>query len=263
MMTEEDKNQIIAAYRDLQCRQKFVEEELDYSILEKHKPLLQQLADLGKSGISVFDSFKSDHVFYSSDFCTLLGYNPDLVKEKGNDFLDDKIHPDDFIELMKNGILLFRLLYQLPPNEVLNYKLLNEYRMLNASGRYTRVIEQHQLLALDQRGNIWLTLSIIDISPNHESKEGLISQLFNFKTGKIIPFQQKNVRYNQDISIELTNREKQILQMVKEGFLSKEISERLSISVHTVNTHRQRVLEKLGANNSMEAVVFASKLGLL
>jgi DNA-binding NarL/FixJ family response regulator len=51
--------------------------------------------------------------------------------------------------------------------------------------------------------------------------------------------------------------------MVKDGFLSKEISEQLSISLHTVNTHRQRVLEKLGANNSMEAVVFASKLGLL
>jgi len=50
---------------------------------------------------------------------------------------------------------------------------------------------------------------------------------------------------------------------VRNGLLSKEISNKLSISVHTVNTHRQRFLEKLGANNSMEAVVFASKFGLL
>jgi DNA-binding CsgD family transcriptional regulator len=45
--------------------------------------------------------------------------------------------------------------------------------------------------------------------------------------------------------------------------LSKEISNVLSISLHTVNTHRQRFLEKLGANNSMEAVMFASRFGLL
>jgi DNA-binding CsgD family transcriptional regulator len=65
------------------------------------------------------------------------------------------------------------------------------------------------------------------------------------------------------LGVTLSKREIQILQMVKEGLLSKEISTNLDISLHTVNTHRQRVLEKLGANNSMEAVVFASKLGLL
>ncbi|WP_428838896.1 LuxR C-terminal-related transcriptional regulator [Gelidibacter algens] len=41
------------------------------------------------------------------------------------------------------------------------------------------------------------------------------------------------------------------------------MSDKLSISLHTVNTHRQRFLEKLGANNSIEAVIFASKFGLL
>ncbi|WP_235782360.1 response regulator transcription factor [Phocaeicola paurosaccharolyticus] len=45
--------------------------------------------------------------------------------------------------------------------------------------------------------------------------------------------------------------------------LSKEISEQLFISVHTVNTHRQRILEKLDVNNSMEAVKYASALGLI
>jgi len=61
----------------------------------------------------------------------------------------------------------------------------------------------------------------------------------------------------------LTKREIEVLKLVKEGFLSKEISDKLTISFHTVNTHRQRVIEKLGVNNSMEAVVLASKLGLL
>ncbi|MDR1880928.1 MAG: LuxR C-terminal-related transcriptional regulator, partial [Tannerellaceae bacterium] len=43
----------------------------------------------------------------------------------------------------------------------------------------------------------------------------------------------------------------------------KEISNQLCISVHTVNTHRQRILEKLDVDNSLEAVKYASALGLL
>ena len=88
------------------------------------------------------------------------------------------------------------------------------------------------------------------------------SQLINFRTGKIVSALEKS-KMDEPVNTTLSEREKQILKMVKEGFLSKEISNKLAISVHTVNTHRQRFLEKLGANNSMEAIVFASKLGLI
>ena len=67
---------------------------------------------------------------------------------------------------------------------------------------------------------------------------------------------------NANNTYELSKREKQILSFVKEGLLSKEISNNLSISVHTVNTHRQNILKKLGANNSFEAVEYATKLRL-
>lgn len=262
-MTESEKHQIYTTYLQLLNQQTFVAESLDYSILEKHKPLLHQLANLGNSGISVFDLYKQEHVFYSPNFCNLLGYDLKQIKELGHEFLDAKIHPDDFWEMTKNGISLLKLFFHFPKEEKLNYKLINEFRILNAENNYIRVIEQHQLLELDANGNIWLSLSIIDISPNQEINEGLKAQALNFKTGKIIPFQKELSIDKHDTSIALTKREIQILQMVKDGFLSKEISDQLSISLHTVNTHRQRVLEKLGANNSMEAVVLASKLGLL
>ena len=41
------------------------------------------------------------------------------------------------------------------------------------------------------------------------------------------------------------------------------ISEQLRISVHMVNTYRQRIIEKLNVNNSLEAIRLAMRLGLL
>jgi len=244
---------------DLLQQQNFVEDDLDYTALEKHKPQLQKLADLGNSIISVLDVCKKQHVFHSANFGAVLGYRPEEVDEQGEHFLNTIIHPDDFPLLMQNGLTAFKLYLNFSKEEKLNYKIINEFRVLNAAKQYVRVIEQHQTLELDKHGNLWLALSILDISPNQDVHEGLKSQVLNFRTGTFLTLKQEM----SEIKIALTKREAEILKLVKDGLLSKEISDRLSISVHTVNTHRQRVLEKLGANNSMEAVVLSSRLGLV
>jgi|WetSurMetagenome_2_1015567.scaffolds.fasta_scaffold16178_3 DNA-binding CsgD family transcriptional regulator/PAS domain-containing protein len=261
-MTNKNQNDIAKIYFELLNQQTFVEEELDYSNFDKQKHMLQTLANSANCGISIFDLFKKDHIFYSPNFGNFLGYNLNGILQKGLDFWDAKIHLDDYDSLMQNGVLLLKLFYQFTNDEKVNYKLINEYRILNAYNQYVRVIEQQQVFELDNFGNIWLSLSIIDISPNQEINEGFKSQLLNFRTGKIIPFKEER-ESDKTINVSLSKRETQILQMVKDGLLSKEISSNLNISLNTVNTHRQRVLEKLGANNSIEAVVFASKLGLL
>lgn len=237
---------------------KFEEEDLDYSVIQKHIVALQALSDIGNSGISVFDIAKRQIIFYSSNYGKLLGYSPSDYEENGQYFFDAKIHPDDKLKLCFNGITTLKLFDNFTSDEKLNHKLVNEYRILNAQNQYIRLVEQHQILELDKKGQIWLLMSIVDISPNQDDFDGINSQFFNFRTGQIIPLETA-----QKAQIELTKREAEILKLVKGGYLSKEISNRLSISVHTVNTHRQRFLEKLGANNSIEAVMFASKLGLL
>lgn len=256
MTNTENINRI---FFELFDEQPFVEAELDYSILEKHKPQLQKLADISNALITVLDVYKKKHVFHSANFGAVLGYSPQEVAAYGEHFMNAKIHRDDFYGITKNGLTGFKLFLKMSEDEKLNFKIINEFRILNVSGQYIRVIEQHQALELDKRGNLWLALSILDISPNQDLKEGLKSQVLNFRTGKFMPLEPDDSA----IKIQLTQRETEILKLVKEGMLSKEISDRLSISVHTVNTHRQRVLEKLGANNSLEAVVFSSRLGLV
>lgn len=256
------KNEISQVYFELLDQQKFSPDEMDYAVFEQKKPVLQNLATIGNSGVSVFDINKKDHIFYSPNFGILLGYDLSEIEKLGHSYLDEKIHPEDFIALMQNGISVLNLFFQFSEDEKLNYKLINEYRILNAENQYIRIIEQHQGLALSKTGKIWLNLSIIDISPNQDVSQGLKAQLLNFRTGKTLPFLPEG-SLNKNAGAGLSGREIQILQMIREGLLSKEISDELNISLHTVNTHRQRILEKLGANNSIEAIVFASRMGLL
>lgn len=236
----------------------FNEQELDYSKVQKHEQALQSIATLGNSGTGIFDLAKKAVIFYSNNFGNLLGYQQSDYEQKGQQFFAEKIHPDDTLTCSMNGVSILKLMSKFNSDEKLNHKLVSEYRMLNAEGKYVRLIEQYQVLELDDQGQIWLMMNIVDLSPNQDTSEGSKCKLLNFRTGRFMEMEEQA-----KIQFELTDRELEILQLVKEGLLSKEISDRLSISVHTVNTHRQRYLEKLGANNSMEAVVFASKFGLL
>ena len=61
----------------------------------------------------------------------------------------------------------------------------------------------------------------------------------------------------------LTPRELEVLQLVRDGYKNKQIANRLSISENTVNFHLKNIVEKLGANDRTHAVTIAVRRGLL
>ena len=61
----------------------------------------------------------------------------------------------------------------------------------------------------------------------------------------------------------LTARERQVLQMLAEGKVAKEIATDLDVSVYTVDAHRGRIMKKLGLRSSTELVRFAMRKGLI
>jgi DNA-binding NarL/FixJ family response regulator len=62
---------------------------------------------------------------------------------------------------------------------------------------------------------------------------------------------------------ELTEREFEVLRLAAEGLANKAIAAHLGISDHTVKFHLNSVLRKLGAQSRTDAVVRATRLGLL
>jgi DNA-binding NarL/FixJ family response regulator len=61
----------------------------------------------------------------------------------------------------------------------------------------------------------------------------------------------------------LSNREREIFQLVAEGRTNKEIAALLTISSSTVETHRARIMEKLDLHSAAEIVLFAVRRGVI
>jgi len=68
--------------------------------------------------------------------------------------------------------------------------------------------------------------------------------------------QQEGLQDRYDL---LTDREKEVLQLLAEGRSNKEVASLLGLSVHTVDTHRTNFMQKLNLHNTAEIVMYAMR----
>lgn len=231
--------------------------ELDYSVIEQKKADWLKLSELTHSIVLVFDCYTKKFVFVSNNIPQSYGIDSESLFINGHEAVLEIIHPGDIYYGLLVRKKIYSLLSSLSAEEKMKHKMVHEMRVKNVRGEYIRIIEQEQAIELDKSGNIWLMLSVIDVDASHES-EITKSHLYNFETGE-----QIFIDLSDTLEEPLTNRELRVLQLMKQGLLSKEIATSLNVSINTINTHRQNILLKLKANNSIEAVNIAQRLGLL
>lgn len=68
----------------------------------------------------------------------------------------------------------------------------------------------------------------------------------------------KRVKEMEDENYELSDREREVLVLVAQGLSSKEIADRLSISIHTVNSHRKNITRKTDIKSVAGLAVYAT-----
>lgn len=78
-------------------------------------------------------------------------------------------------------------------------------------------------------------------------------------SGALLSDYRKDVNDPVDL---LSNREREVLQLIAEGKTNKEIAAKLNLSVYTVDSHRGKIMEKLNLHSTGELVRFALKHGL-
>jgi len=81
--------------------------------------------------------------------------------------------------------------------------------------------------------------------------------------GRYFPAQIDAALAKRNARVELSDREKQVLDMLVKGRSNKEIAHGLGISENTVKVHTTRVFEKLGVADRLEAVTAAIQRGIV
>lgn len=174
------------------------------------------------------------------------------------DLIYNRLHPEDLVEKRMLEYEFFKYVDALPPADKLSYKATCRLRILDADNRYVVLDNSTQVLRLSPEGTIWLILCCYDLSSDQQWHDTVCPAIRSNRSGEVRRLSLADKRTGV-----LTRREKQILLLIKEGKLSKEIAACLDISVHTVNRHRQNILEKLSVGNSLEAIRAASSMKLL
>ena len=196
---------------------------------------------------------------------SVSGYTNDEVMSRGMEFLFACLHPDE-VGILQEEIYpkIASTLRELSQKDDIKKTVTQfNYRFKTKSGVYHNFLEHLYVLETDQVGKPSLFLGNIIILRNNAvlpirltikilQGDGLLGIFFSD-----IYSSEKTVFGN------ITSRELDILQKLATGKTSKQIGKELSISNHTVDTHRRNLLKKLKCNSVVELTRLAFQNGLL
>ena len=192
--------------------------------------------------------------------------NQQIVAEALQDFLENE---EDLavIGVSRNGDVGLHVLRGGHP-QVLMLDLSSRVGLVNAIDRERQGVLGKGVVALstaDHAETIRAASRLDDVQVvEATSSEQLVEALRRFVSGAgmLVSYTQPAQEYRRDPGIELlvstlSPREWDILELITAGYSNQRIAEARFLSMHTVRTHIQSILVKLGVHSKLEAAIFA------
>lgn len=238
-------------------------EHLDEAVLHDCQAKIASMTAVSNACYVITDASADTCFIHAGWLGRLLGISNDARfyaehHSSDEDIIYNRIHPEDLVEKRMLEYDFFQHIDLLAGDEKLKYIATCRIRIRNRKDEYVYIHNSTQILHPSPDGKIWLILCCYALSPEQTPSTDISPRIINHYTGEIHPL-TLGERRNQVLS----DREKEILRLIREGKSSKQIADALGISIHTVNRHRQNILEKLSVGNSHEAITAASAMRLL
>ncbi len=252
---------IVDTLNEKLLKQSFGQEQPKSISLTQYRYMAFMYAQI-ENAIAVLSDMNSNKSYiYNGRVARALGFDESVSAAEINSIWEEdifnKIHPDDLLEKHLLELRYFNKIKNLPISERADYHVKSNIRMLNKNGQY--ILIEHRMFYVSslENGSLWLALCLYNFSYQSLAETPPSGLIFNSATG--LTLQPDQQAYNKILS----EREKEILKLIRSGKMSKEIADLLSISVNTVNRHRQNILEKLRVSNSLEACRIAERMNLM
>jgi DNA-binding CsgD family transcriptional regulator/PAS domain-containing protein len=241
--------------------QPYGEAPVDYTSFIHSFPAIELLLNRSPCITWILNVQTAQFDFISRNVKSILGYETTLWKAKGLAFLNEVIHPQDQPRIWKLFRCIWDLLLALPPNQRKYYQFTGDYRVRKPDGNYVRILEQNTILQQDNQGNITHLLITASNISHWKKSEALVASVTSTENGSCFCYTSDDDHLSP--ATQLSKREREIVKLLSEGCSSKCIADQLSISFHTVNKHRQNIIEKTQTRNVSEVVHFAFTNGLI
>lgn len=210
----------------------------------------------------IMDVRTQTYTFISSNTLEHFGYHIDNYTINGPKFQDEIKHPEDRANSCNLLRQVWNALRDVAPQCKSGYKFSHDYRILKPDGKVARILEHNSVFRQDLNGNVTHLIGICNDITEWKRTGVQIATLSSVMDKKCFLFGVESSTLSQPEAV-LSRRELEILKLISEGHSSKFIADKLFISFHTVNTHRQRMIEKTKTKNASGLVQFAICNGLI
>lgn len=218
---------------------------LDISVYQKMFYAFQP----GPSYYWLLNAGTANFEMVSPEIEKVLGYSPSEITFA---FLLGKVHPDDVPYLLNFEITVANFFSELPASRKSDYKIQYDFRLQKANGEYTRILNQ-MIMVQYSSNNIYTFGVQADISHLKKDLRPVLSFIaLNYYDPSFFDVAAKKI-FEPSKSL-FSKREKEILEYMLQGKISKEIAQELNISKYTVDTHRKHLLQKTESKSVSEMV---------
>ncbi len=243
-------------------------QEQDFSPDLDEKGLMENIKVISKNigmkeglVLASFDYRDLSLPFFSENLVEIIGYPPEFFKKNGLEAVIAMIHEDDRPEVFRFQNIVLSNFKALLPEEKQTFEWsytvrFRHYQTKEIKWFFARV----KPYFVDEKGNLVFDLHlIVQLLNPPVSKEYDWSYSYTTLDGKKILVSRNSPAQG---TVALTKKEKEVADLLLEGYNSQEIAEKLYISKFTVLTHRKRLLKKLNAKNTAEMmkILIATKL---
>jgi len=234
----------------------FIEFYLPTGFLSIHAddPIMQRLEEVMEANdqfLSVIHLEKIKYLYSSKRSNKVLGVKSSQLNPA---HFQAAVHPDDLDRLAWVNCQILneegKIFQKKKGSALLSYTL----RFRNLSGNFVNFLGQDYLFYAETPNDAVFAIRVVTNVDWCKLKNNSFHQyvgkdfsLFRFPDEQLLK-----------IASVFSKRELEIIRMIESGLNSKEIAEKLFLSVHTVNTHRTNILEKSGKDH-ISALIFELK----
>ncbi len=223
----------------------------DHAIMQK----LEQLMGENDQFFSVRNMSLIQYVFTSKRSKEMLGVEPCDVN---SGFFMNTVHPDDFDRLGTGKVHMLKVTEKIFAAKAGSALMSYTFRFRDSMGVYKNLLGQSYFFysAIPRKSVFMIQVGTNVtwckmINPDGHYYSGNDLSLFRFPDEKLLK-----------IGSVLSKRELEIIKLIAKGLSSKEIAQKLFLSVSTVNTHRSNITEKTG-KTTPEVIIDLQNSGLL